>query len=106
MTNKEINAYCSICGRGYHICNSCKAQKSFRSWRTVVDTAEHYKIYLALHGYTLTGNKEQAKSDLQHCDLSDLEQLKPDIQSAIREIMDEPVPDTRSGEGEMMHEQD
>ena len=90
MTN-NINAYCSICNEGYHICNTCKNERKFKPWRTVTDTIEHYKIYMAIHGYTVTKNKEQAKAELQNCDLSGLESFKDEIKSVISEIMTEPV---------------
>lgn len=91
MTENNINAHCSICDKGYHICNTCKNEKKFKPWRTVTDTIEHYKIYMAIHGYTITKNKEQARAELQNCDLSDLETFKDEIKSAINEIMTEPT---------------
>lgn len=91
MTDNKINAHCSICNRGYFLCGLCKNEKKFKPWKTVTDTIEHYKIYMAIHGYTVTKNKEQAKAELQNCDLSDLETFKPEIKSVIQEIMYEPV---------------
>lgn len=91
MTDNKINAHCSICNKGYTICNSCNNEKKFKPWRTVTDSIEHYKIYMAIHGYTVTKNKEQAKTDLQNCDLSDMVSFKPEIKSVIQEIMYEPV---------------
>lgn len=85
------NAKCSICNRDYEICLACKNEKKFKPWRTVTDTIEHYKIYMAIHGYTITKNKEQAKTELQNCNLSDIDSFKPEIKSVIKEIMSEPV---------------
>jgi len=90
MAENNINAYCSVCGKGYHICNSCLEQKSLKPWRTITDTIEHYKIYMAIHGYTLSKNKEIAKQELQNCDLSGLENFNPEIKAVIKEIMTEP----------------
>lgn len=84
---KNINAHCAICGEGYHVCKSCTEQQTFKPWRTVVDSVEHYKIYLALHGYTLSKDKEVAKKELEHCDLSNMENFKPEVKKAIKEIM-------------------
>lgn len=89
MDNNKINAYCSICGKGYHICNSCKEQKTFTPWRTVADSIEHYKIYLSIHGYSISKDKENAKNELENCDLSDLESFKPEVKAVIKEIMTE-----------------
>lgn len=90
MDNK-INTHCSICNGGYYLCRACKNEKKFKPWRTVTDTIEHYKIYIAIHGYTVTKNKEQAKAELQNCDLSDMESFRTEIKSVIKEIMGEPV---------------
>lgn len=89
MSDKKINAHCAICGAGYHICSTCQQQKSFKSWRVVTDTVEHYKIYMALHGYTLSQDKETAKRDLEKCDLSGLEDFNPPIRAVIQEILSE-----------------
>jgi len=89
MAENNINAYCSICGVGYTKCNSCSDQANLKPWKAVTDTVEHYKIFLALHGYTLSKNKENAKEELKRCDLSGLENFKPHIKSAIKEIMAE-----------------
>jgi len=89
MSNKKINAHCTICGAGYHICNTCQQQKSFKSWRVVTDTVEHYKIYMAVHGYTLSRDKETAKRELEKCDLSGLDDFTPSIKAVIQEILSE-----------------
>jgi len=38
MAENNINAYCKICGQGYHVCNSCQNQKVFKPWRSIVDS--------------------------------------------------------------------
>lgn len=45
---------------------------------------------MAIHGYTLSKNKEIAKRELQKCDLSGLETFTPEIKAVIKEIMAEP----------------
>lgn len=92
MAENNINAYCKICGQGYHVCNSCQSQKVFKPWRSIVDSVEHYKIYLAIHSYTISKNKELAKEELQKCDLTGLESFNPEIKSAISEIMETSEP--------------
>lgn len=90
MAENNINAWCKICGRGYHVCNSCLEQKTIKPWRTITDTAEHFLIYTAIHGYTISKDKEKAKKELQDCNLSDLENFKPEVKYVIKEIMAEP----------------
>lgn len=84
---EKYNAHCSICGKPYSICKSCSNVKSFIPWRTVADTIEHYMIYMAIHGYTLSKNKAKAKQELNKCDLSGLKSFHPEIQKIIDEIM-------------------
>lgn len=84
------NVTCAICGKNYEVCNSCLEQKTFKPWRTVTESLEHYKIYSAIHGYTLSKNKEKAKASLQNCDLSNQEHFLPEIQAVLKEILTEP----------------
>lgn len=86
---QELNATCDICGKKYHVCNSCKEVKSFTPWRTVTDTIQHYLIFLALSEYTKTKDKEKAKEELSKCDLSELDTFNENIKSAIKEIIAE-----------------
>lgn len=95
MAENNINAYCRICGEGYHVCNTCKEQKTFKAWRSVTDTPGHFLIYSALHQYTISKDKNAAKEELQKCDLTGLENFKPEIKSVIREIMDTPKDEAR-----------
>ncbi len=89
MAENNINAHCAICNKGYHICHSCSGQKALKPWRSVTDTMEHYKIYLAIHGYTISKDKESAKGELKNCDLSSLENFDPEVKSVIKKIMAE-----------------
>ncbi len=89
MADNNINAYCKICGKGYHVCGTCLDQRTFKPWRTATDTIEHYKIYLAIHGYTISKDKEPAKKELKDCDLSGLENFNPEIKAVIKEILSE-----------------
>lgn len=87
MTNKN-NATCRICGKPYHLCASCKDFNILYPWKLHTDTAEHYKIYQIIHGYS-TGiyNKSEAKERLENVDLSDLKTLRENIQAIINEII-------------------
>ena len=82
-------AKCSICGQEYDVCHSCLEQKTFKPWKAITDSIEHYKIYLAIHGYTISKDKERAKRELQNCDLTGLENFNKEIKTVIKEIMSE-----------------
>lgn len=83
------NVKCSICGKEYEACNSCLEQKTFKPWRTVTDTVEHYKIYFVIHEYTISKDREKAKKDLKNCDLCGLDDFVPEIKNVIQEIMED-----------------
>jgi hypothetical protein len=90
MNMENLNAKCSICGKPYHVCHSCLEQKSFKPWRVITDTVEHYKIYLVIHDYTnKTITKNEAKIELEKCNLSNLETFVPEIKSVITDIIKE-----------------
>ena len=82
---EKINKHCAICGKGYHICMTCRDMKA-TPWRQVVDTMNHYQIFLAIHGYSTTGDAETASKELEKCDLSDADTFTESIKEAITAI--------------------
>lgn len=89
---EKNNATCSICGKGYYKCNSCKDMMSLNPWKRHTDTSEHFKIYQVIHGYS-TGvyTKHEAMIKLQIIDLSDFDSLRDNIKGIINDIMSETV---------------
>ena len=85
---EKNNAICSICGKDYYMCLSCKDMMQIRPWQLHTDTSEHYKIYQTLRGFN-TGvyTKEEAKSKLQMIDLSDFDNLRENIKNVIKDIV-------------------
>lgn len=84
----NLNATCSICGSKYHRCDTCAGIKSFEPWRTLVDTKEHYKIFLIIRDYTNKYmDKEEAKTLLSDCDLTGLDGFVLEIKNVINDIM-------------------
>lgn len=89
---KQNNAECAICGKLYSVCRTCTEVKSFMPWRTVVDNIQHYMIYTAIHGYTVSKDKTKAKTELEKCDLSDYKDFNPEIVNIINEIIKDDKP--------------
>ena len=87
---ETLNATCAICGKGYHLCVSCKSIMELNPWKIHTDTSEHYKIYQIIRGYSVgLYEKAEAKSKLQMVDLSDLNDLRDNIKNIINDIMAE-----------------
>lgn len=85
---EKLNATCAICGKGYHLCVSCKSIMELNPWKIHTDTSEHYKIYQIVRGYSVGLYTEaEAKSKLQMVDLSDLNDLRDNIKNIINNIM-------------------
>jgi hypothetical protein len=86
--SEYLNHQCAICGEKYHFCIDCGNAKSFTPWRTIVDTIEHYKIYMVIRDYVNKNiDKVEAKKQLSQCNLSGLENFIPEIKAAIEDIM-------------------
>lgn len=82
---------CAVCGKEYKVCPTCAKIKSFTSWRTITDTINCYRIYMALSDYTNKySTKAETKKILSECDLSDLEKFNENIKTSIKEIMGKP----------------
>lgn len=87
--NGENNATCSICGKGYYMCQSCKDQLRLSPWKVHTDTSEHYKIFQIIRGYSIgLYTKDEAKNKIKNVNLDDLESFIPEIQSVIKTILD------------------
>lgn len=77
------NSFCRICGTPYHRCN-CKSENS---WRKVVDTAEHYKVFCVIRDYSngvIDANKANAL--LGKLDLSDKDSFRENVKEVLGEI--------------------
>lgn len=57
-------------------------------WRSIVDSVEHYKIYMILRDYTNNYlGKQEARKQLMKLDLPNFDELLADVKSKIQEIM-------------------
>ena len=85
---ETANAVCSICGKGYYMCVSCKDKMSLTPWKLHTDTSEHYKVFQILRGVTIgVYDKKEARKRLMNVDLSDMGEYRPNIQSRIEDIL-------------------
>ena len=88
--SEHLNHQCSICGKKYHFCLDCGNAKSFTPWRTIVDTIEHYKIFIIIRDYVNKNiNKSEAKLQLNKLDLSEIDIFVPEIKIVIEDILKE-----------------
>lgn len=92
---EKNNAKCSICGKDYYMCLSCKDTISVNPWKRHACTAEHYKVFQVVRGLS-TGvyTKGEAKNKLKNIDLSDLNSYRPHIKKIIKDILKEEVVET------------
>lgn len=95
--SEHLNHTCSICGNKYRFCVDCGNATSFTPWRTIVDTMEHYKIYIVIRDYVNKYiDKSEAKLQLSKLDLSELNNFVPDIKIKIDEILKEDIISTNN----------
>ena len=88
----NTNATCSVCGKAYRMCLSCRDYARLHPWQLHTDTSEHYKVYQILNGNSCKiYTKEEAREMLRKVDLSDMDTYLPHVRNHIREIMDKEV---------------
>ena len=90
---EKYNATCSICGRPYYKCISCKDTMALNPWKAFCDTAEHYKVHQVIRGFNGgVYNKDEAKNKLNNIDLFDIEDFRPNIKQIVEDILKEDKP--------------
>lgn len=94
---EKNNAKCSICGRDYYLCLSCKDKMSAHPWKIFCDTSAHYQVFQVIRGYnTNVYTKDEARIKLKNINLEDIEDFKPNIKEIIRDILKEEKPVVKS----------
>lgn len=89
MANKN-NATCSICGNEYYACLSCRDSIKANPWKVHTDTAEHYKVFQIIRGFsTKVYTKDEAKDRLKNVNLDDVECFRPHIKDIVEDILKE-----------------
>lgn len=80
-------ATCSICGKEYKACLSCRNQDAIKPWRNIADAVDCYKIFLVISQYN-NGylSKDDAKKQLEQVSF-DKKSLRKSVQAKIDEIL-------------------
>ena len=90
---EKNNAKCSICGRDYYLCLSCKDKMSAHPWKIFCDTSAHYQVFQVIRGYnTDVYTKDEARIKLKNINIEDIEDFKPNIKEIIKDILKEEKP--------------
>lgn len=80
-------ATCSICGKKYDLCLSCRKELSARPWKEVADTESCYKLYMILlqfnNGYL---SADEAKRQIEKVDY-DPKALRDNVRENIDKIL-------------------
>lgn len=72
------------------MCETCGTIKTFTPWRSLTDSAVHYRIFLIIRDFTNKQiSKSEAKALLTACDLTDLEEFIPEIKVMIKALISE-----------------
>ena len=86
---EKYNATCSICGRPYYKCISCRDTMALNPWKILCCSSQHYQVHQVIKGrnsgvYT----KDEAKSRLKNIDIN-IEDFKPRIKQIVEDILKE-----------------
>lgn len=88
MMPGKLNHKCAICGTLYHSCIGCMDVKTYTPWRNIVDSIEHYKIFIIIRDYSNeTIDKKTAYEQLSKCDLTGLADFVEEINTEIKDIL-------------------
>lgn len=88
MTERN-NAKCSICGKDYHVCRSCKDSINLAPYKMFTCSSECYKAFQVVRGFN-TGiyTKDEAKEKLQNVNLDSIN-FRPHIKATVDGILKE-----------------
>lgn len=90
---EKYNATCSICGRPYYKCISCRDTMALNPWKILCCSAQHYQVHQVIKGLNSgVYTKDEAKNKLKNINI-DIENFKPHIKQIVEDILkeDEPI---------------
>lgn len=88
--SEKNNATCSICGKKYYACFSCKEAMNLHPWKLHCCSVDCYKTFQTVRGFS-TGvySKDEFKSKLKNLDLSNLDNYRQHIKALITDALKE-----------------
>lgn len=88
--SESKKATCSICGKKYDLCLSCRKELSIKPWKEVADTESCYKLYMCLlqfnNGYI---SKDEAKKQIEKINYN-IDDLRDSVKESINSILSSP----------------
>lgn len=94
-------ATCSICGKQYDLCLSCRKELSIKPWKEVADTENCYKLYMCLLQFN-NGHlsKDEAKKQVEKINYNP-EDLRDSVRENLNKILSSPKVVKKSTEKEI-----
>lgn len=87
---QKINHRCVVCGEGYHACDTCLEEKTFKPWRTLTDSIDHYKIFMILRNYNNKAlSKAEARKMLENVNIDGWQNFRDNCKNVMLEIMED-----------------
>lgn len=87
---EKYNATCSICGRPYYKCISCKDTMALNPWKAFCCSSQHYQVHQVISGFNSgVYTKDEAKNKLKNIDISDIKDFRQNIRQIVEDILKE-----------------
>ena len=89
--NKAIKKRtCICCGKAYTYCGNCPADKHLETWHALYCSDNCHDIFEAANDYNFDLlTKEEAKKQIEACDLSNLESFNKIVKADVHKIIDD-----------------
>lgn len=84
---RRKNKVCVVCGKEYEYCNRCKADANQPTWKAIYDNENCRKIMNVATEFVAGHiDKDEAKKELDTCDLSGKKNFAPTVAKAVNDI--------------------
>lgn len=86
----KLNRVCFTCGQKHSYCPSCYEDRNLETWRIMFDTENCKKIFNIINQYFYKHiTVDEAITQLEQCDLTNIDTLNEDIQKEIKDILEQ-----------------